>query len=156
MALISALKITEANGTALATAFEFTEHSRSSIPLQYEHIETAERMANGTLRKFIVAKKINFSISWTDLPSLDAMTVDLKPGAAAIKDFYDTYYGQKLTATLTHFDTATTGAMTSETVYLFINSFSYDIKKRLATATTAGVPTAGYDYVDISIGFVEA
>lgn len=156
MALISALKITAADGTALATAFEFTEHSRSSIPLEYEHIETAERMANGTLRKFIVAKKMNFNISWKDLPSLDAMTIDAKPGASAIKTFYDTYYGKRLTASITHFDTATTGAMTSQTVDLFINSFSYEITKRYATAQTAGVPTAGYDYVNLSIGFVEA
>lgn len=156
MAYISALTITAVDGVALATPFVFTEHNRSSIPLSYEHIESAERTANGTLRKFIVAKKMSFSITWQYLPSLDALTVDTKPGAAAIKTFYDTYYGKKLTATVTHFNTATNAAMASETVYLFINSFSYDITKRLATSFAAGVPTGGYDYVNLSIGFVEA
>ena len=93
MAYISALTITEVDGVALATPFKFTEHSRSSIPLSYEHIESAERMANGSLRKFIIAKKMSFSVSWQNLPSLDAMTVDANPGAAAIKTFYETNYG---------------------------------------------------------------
>jgi hypothetical protein len=149
MALVSAVKVTQVSGVDLAPAFEFTEHNRSSIPLSYELIETAERMANGYMRKFVTAKKISFSISWADLPSVTLMTVDGKPGAQAIKTFYDTYCGKKLTLVVTHYNTDTQAAAGTETIYAYITSFSYEITKRL------GMSTGGYDRVNLSIGFTE-
>lgn len=151
MAYISALKVTQSNGVNLTTAFEFTEHNRSSIPLSYEQIEMAERMANGYMRKFVTAKKMSFSISWNDLPSVTAMTVDGKGGAQAIKTFYDTYYGKKLTIELKHYNSEVEGAQAVETIYAYITSFSYDITKRISTSSTNG-----FDRVNLSIGFVEA
>jgi hypothetical protein len=151
MALVSALKVTHVNGVALTTAFEFTEHNRSSIPLSYEYIESAERMANGYMRKFVVAKKASFSVSWSELPSPTLQTVDGKPGAAGIKNFYDLYYGDKLTVVFTHYNTEVEGAITStDTVDMYISSFSYEISKRLTTSA------GGYDRVNVSIGFLEA
>lgn len=150
MALVSAIKVTEVAGVALTTAFEFTEHNRSTIPLSYELIEHAERMANGYLRKFVTAKKVSFSASWTDLPSVTALTVDGKPGGQEIKSFYDSYCGKKLTLVVTHYNTSTEAVAGTETIYAYITSFSYEITKRLSTST------GGYDRVNVSIGFTEA
>ena len=75
------------NGNAL------TEHNRE--PLSYDpiRIEEAERMANGTMRAYIVATKAKFSTSWSNLPDVDAKTVDKKWGARSISNFYHNYPG---------------------------------------------------------------
>ena len=148
--------------------FIFTEHNRSTVPVSYEYIENSQRMANGTMRKYVIAKKRNFTVSWTMLPSRSDLTIDQKQGAEAIQAFHNKYYGQKLTIVLKYHGAsasskASYGAvavngsssensvMTEESIDVFINSFSYDIQKRLN-----GPNGKSFDYVNLSIGFVEA
>lgn len=141
MSLVSAV-------TATTPAFAFTEHNRAPISLDYEQIENTVRTADGTMRKFVIAKKKSFTLSWSMLPSDTALTVDGKPGAGAIKNFYDTYFGSKIVMGIKHHQQSTTNisSVTAESVNVFITSFSYEIVKRMPS----------YDYVNVSISFVEA
>ena len=49
--------------------YELTDHNRSEISITPILIEKEARMANGTLRKFVVSKKDIISTSWSFLPS---------------------------------------------------------------------------------------
>jgi len=89
---------------ASATSFsQLTDHNRDGIDLSYEVIEKASRMADGTMRKYVVAKKRKVALSWKDLPSGTlgpynsssagnsglTMTVDGNKGGAWMKTFYE-------------------------------------------------------------------
>ena len=65
-----------------------TDHNRSELSISHERIETSERMADGTLRKSVVATKKEFSCSWTDVPHTSEFTVDGFWGANELTDFY--------------------------------------------------------------------
>ena len=155
MTTISAIKITS------PVTLELTEHNRSSLPLSPELISAERRTANGTMRKYVIAKKNSFQVSWNMLPSRTDLTVDGKSGAEAIKDFYDLYCGQPVTLELKYHQNRSGGSlvyasddsstsMSTQTLNVFITSFSYEIVKRLQDSGTTG-----FDYVNISMGFTE-
>lgn len=73
---------------------KISEHNRSPITVTSNRIEKAERMSNGTLRKFFVADKKNFNVSWTVLPSYRTETVDGQWGAEDLREFYKSSLGQ--------------------------------------------------------------
>lgn len=50
-------------------------------------------MANGTMRKYVVADKRTFSTSWSDLPNTSQFTVDGYAGVDEIERFYNTNRG---------------------------------------------------------------
>jgi hypothetical protein len=71
-----------------------TEHNRSEFSVTPIRIERQERMANGSLRKYVIADKKSFSLSWTMLPSFRNETVDGAWGAEDLKAFYESTLGQ--------------------------------------------------------------
>lgn len=75
------------NGNAI------TDHNREALAIDIERIEKKQRMANGTLRKYIVADKRTFSTSWNMLPKVRQQTVDGFWGADDIENFYNTVTG---------------------------------------------------------------
>lgn len=66
------------NGT---TWYKLTDHNRQEIDIATTLIEKEARMANGTLRKFVVAKKNIISVQWNFLPSKPS-TTSLSPTPA--------------------------------------------------------------------------
>lgn len=46
-----------------------SDHGRAPLTISVERIENKQRMADGTLRRYTVAKKRTFSTSWDNLPS---------------------------------------------------------------------------------------
>lgn len=70
-----------------------TDHNRQPLGIDVERIEKKQRMANGTLRKYIVADKRTFNTSWNMLPKNTSQTVDGFWGADAIEQFYNTVTG---------------------------------------------------------------
>lgn len=70
-----------------------TDHNRQQLNIDVERIEKKQRMANGILRKYIVADKRTFQTSWNMLPKLTSQTVDGYWGADAIETFYNTVTG---------------------------------------------------------------
>ena len=73
---------------------KLSEHNRSEISMDVERIEQSQRMANGSLRKFFVADKKEFSVSWTMLPGSRIYTVDNEWGALDLIEFYNSSEGQ--------------------------------------------------------------
>lgn len=71
-----------------------TEHNRSEFTIETERIEKQTRMGNGTLRKFFVADKKTFNLSWDMLPSYRSLTVDGAWGAEDLRSFYNSAEGQ--------------------------------------------------------------
>lgn len=71
-----------------------SEHNRSQFDISNERIEKQQRMANGTLRKFFVADKKTFTLSWDMLPSYRTFTVDGAWGAEDLRAFYNSAEGQ--------------------------------------------------------------
>jgi hypothetical protein len=71
-----------------------SEHNRSQFDISTERIEKQQRMSNGTLRKYFVADKKTFTLSWDMLPSYRTLTVDGGWGAEDLRTFYSSAQGQ--------------------------------------------------------------
>ena len=71
-----------------------SEHNRSEIGINIQRIEQSQRMANGSLRKFFVADKKQFSVSWNMLPGSRIYTIDNEWGALDLIEFYNSSEGQ--------------------------------------------------------------
>lgn len=76
------------------TYYKVSEHNRSEFSIDPQRIEKVQRMSNGTLRKFWVADKKTFSLSWEMLPHSTSLTVDGGWGAKDLRDFYYGSVGQ--------------------------------------------------------------
>lgn len=71
-----------------------SEHNRSQFDISTDRIEKQQRMSNGTLRKFFIADKKTFTLSWDMLPSYRTFTVDGAWGAEDLRTFYSSAEGQ--------------------------------------------------------------
>jgi hypothetical protein len=80
-------------GTSLSWN-KVTEHNRSSFDMSPMRIERTQRMSNGSLRKFYIADKYRFNLSWDMLPSYRTLTVDGAWGAEDLRSFYNSAEGQ--------------------------------------------------------------
>jgi hypothetical protein len=100
-----------------------TDHNRSPLKVEVERIENKQRMANGTMRKFVVADKRKFSVSWEMLPKPTTKTVDGFWGGQAIQDFYNSTRGE-FTLELTDADNTVT------TYTVMFSDFSIEVTKR--------------------------
>ncbi len=50
---------------------KISDHGRDPLDINTERIENKHRLANGTLRRYVVAKKRTIQISWSNLPNND-------------------------------------------------------------------------------------
>lgn len=142
-----------------STWYKLTDHNREDINVSPELIETEQRMANGRLRKFVVAKKNKISTSWSYLPTKTELTVDGNKGAAWLDALYGSVAGVPIYVKVTSsgidapasaqiapsdstFKTASTG---TKVYRVFITSFNNNIMHR----------TTDCDYVSMSIEFTE-
>lgn len=73
-----------------------TDHGRAPLTVSVERIENKQRMADGTLRRYVVSKKRTFSTSWENLP--DKATTFLANGQPGqwIEDFHNNVDGSFL------------------------------------------------------------
>lgn len=116
-----------------------SDHNRSELSVDSERIERAHRTANGTMRKYHVADKRTFSVSWRDLPLNDADTVDGNWGAASLENFFNTTT-DTFTMTIHNKD----GSTADYTVFFEDGGFSKTHGKRV-----------GPHYYDVRISVVE-
>lgn len=65
-----------------------TEHNRAPLDVSWDSIETSQRMIDGTLRKWVVARKRTWSTSWDMVPHSNIRTVDGGWGGEEMKAFY--------------------------------------------------------------------
>lgn len=116
---------------------KITDHNRGELKVDVERIEEKTRMANGTMRKYIVADKRTFSVDWKELPQSADFTVDGFWGKNEMEAFYDTNSGAfplKL-----HF-----GDGTVKTYTVMMSDFSAELDKRGA-----------YDFWSVSVEIEE-
>lgn len=76
------------------TWIKVTDHGRAELNSDVEPIETKQRMVNGTMRKYVVAKKRTFSWTWSNLP--DKSTTFLANGTTHgkwLEAFYNSQDG---------------------------------------------------------------
>lgn len=102
---------------------KLTDHNRAAISVDWTKIENKQRMANGTLRKFVVSEKRKFKVSWTNLPNKDSVTVDGYWGADSIEAFYKRAAGA-------FWITLNYGDGTNDRVQVMFDSFSSKVNKR--------------------------
>jgi hypothetical protein len=149
--------------------YKLSEHNRSPISLGYEVIEQSQRMASGTMRKYVIAKKLKVSSDWKDIPTLDSNLVDAGTnvvGGAWMKAFYEAnlftpiyvklIYAQDTTpaaslppSSSTYVDSRST---TGQIINAYMTSFTYDVSKRRVGSFGS---SSGYDYVNVKIEFTE-
>jgi len=83
--------------TPASTSLAFrniSEHNRSEFTATPMRIEKQQRMSSGALRKFYVADKMSFNVSWSMLPSYRAETADGYWGAEDLRRFYSSDEGK--------------------------------------------------------------
>jgi hypothetical protein len=164
-----------ATNAAPTIFYYLTDHNRQAITIDNEVIEKMSRMADGTMRKFVVARKRKVNVSWNQLvsgtekpyypvkggnPASAAwggatITADGYKGGAWIRSFYEQNVFTPIKLRITHSqDTASANSASAfypspstsgETFDCYITSFSYDITKRYTLT----------DLVDIKMEFTE-
>lgn len=169
------VSLTGADGTW----YKLTDHNRQPIHVTYDVVEKTNRMADGTLRRYVVARKHKFTTSWSLVPSLTEQAVDYKStdsysgkAGAWMKSFYEANVfvpikvriisagltTQNINSTdgftpdeSTYYSSFQATTDTDNTVYnAYITNFDYEVVKR-----NAGGRGKGFDLVNITIEFTE-
>lgn len=105
-----------------------TDHNRSPLSVTFESIERKQRMANGTMRKYVVARKRSWSCSWEMVPSTNSQPTGLQTvdGGMAGEDIEAFYKANTGAFNMQLHD----GDGGIETVLVMISDFSKEIEKR--------------------------
>ena len=162
----SIIKLTAAAGTqfdntstaSTGTILTLSDHSRSPLAVDYEVIEKSSRMANGTMRRYVIAKKEKYTCQWTLLPTIRSQVADGNADARDMKEFYDKFCYAKLDMDLYYMTNATERGKSviptdrtndtnhyKETKSVYWTSFSFDIVKRFRN----------FDYWNVTAEFTE-
>lgn len=139
--------------------YRLTDHNRDPISISTELIETQSRMANGRLRKYLVAAKNNISASWEYVPSKTSETADLNYSAAWLESFYKSNVGIPIWLKVVSSEIEPDAAVgsvpsdanfkTAQTGSKVYNVFMTDFSKTIVNRTRVS------DYVSMNIEFTE-
>jgi hypothetical protein len=69
--------------------YSLTDDNRQPIKIAYEVIEKTSRMADGTLRRYVIARKHKITASWQNVWSHSTMSSDNGKAGAWMKSFYE-------------------------------------------------------------------
>jgi len=122
-----------------------TDDSRSPLSIDYDIIENSQRMADGTMRKYIISKKKIFSCSWSMLPTKSSVLSDRHADALKIKSFYELYCHSPLSLTLSHKKNNDSTSSYQESYNVYWTDFGYEVIKRFRDL----------DYWNLSVQFTE-
>ena len=151
--------------------YPLTDHNRQPIQYTPQRIEQVQRMADGTMRKMVIANKAIYDASWQQVPTATQSissqsgqpvaayqpTVDGNFGAGFMKAFYDKYVFQPVWIKLTYASDNETGTshlpaklaspttVNHQILKVFMTDFKYTVSKRLTLL----------DYVDVTMQFTE-
>lgn len=159
------------------TWYYITDDNRQPIKIAYEVIEKTSRMADGTLRRYVVARKHKITASWQDTWSSTANTSDGNKGGAWLKSFYEAnafvpiYVRLTVASVNTQSISTTSGFTPTEVVaspYVYTNTDTYVPSfsaNQSGNMTYYGFITnfdyevskrnIKYDFVNINIEFTE-
>lgn len=119
---------------------KITDHNREPLSISFERFGKTNRMADGTMRRYSVAKKRTFQFSWSNLPSKRNSVYNGKTGLTTvdggwagedIEAFYNTTDGafkMKLRKGTDEAKAANDGTL--EVVTVMITDFSKEVTKR--------------------------
>lgn len=68
---------------------KISDHGRAPISISTERIENKQRMANGTMRRYTVAKKRTLTCNWENIPSNPTTFLANGQPGGWMEDFYD-------------------------------------------------------------------
>lgn len=143
---------------AAGTWQKLTDHNREDIEIKPELIEQQSRMANGKMRKYLVAQKNIISTSWKYVPSKQSECVDGNYGAAWLESFYKANAGLPIYLKVVSSELdpdPTLGSLpsgtfaTAQTGSKIYNVYMTDFSKTIINRTKVS------DYVDMNIEFTE-
>jgi hypothetical protein len=147
--------------------YKITDHNREPIQISTEIIESAQRMANGKMRKYVVAQKDKISASWKYVPSKESEAVDGFRSVSWLESFYHSNSGLPiyLKVVSSGFDSTLGTAridqpqilgsvpigtfVTSQVGFQLYQAYMTDFSKTIVNRTRIS------DYVDMSIEFTE-
>lgn len=113
------------------TWFQVSDHARDPVQVTVERIENIQRMADGTLRRYVVAKKHTFSCAWTGIPSVTGEWLANGQPGSWMESFHDSQNGSFLMRLRAGSDRDTTFTGVQGTVYtVMITDFSKEVGKR--------------------------
>lgn len=134
------------------TWYRITDHNRSDIVVNPNPIEKSDRMADGTMRKYVKIVKNTLSTSWSMIPSRTDETVDGGVSSEWMDAFYAANYGIPVyvrvhtageTVPTTGFYPNELTRQSSNTAYTqyktFITQYSSTIVKRTVTRDLANM-----------------
>lgn len=102
-----------------------SDHNRSELSILPERIEYKKRMADGTLRSFVVvSQKRIFKVSWSKLPKNDNQTIDGFWGALSLQSFHASTIGS-FELIQTYGDN-----VPQSSVFVMYEDFSFKLTKR--------------------------
>ena len=140
------------------TTLTLSDHSRSPLSVSYEIIEKSSRMADGTMRKYVIGKKNRYSCQWTLLPTIRSQVADGNADARDMKEFYDRFCYSPLSLDLYYMTNATERGRVvvpvdknndtnhyKETKNVFWTGFTFEVVKRFRN----------FDYWDVTTEFTE-
>lgn len=119
---------------------KITDHGRQPLSITVERIENKQRMADGTMRRYVVAKKRSWNVSWENIPSrrnptrngvLGLTTVDGGWAGEDIENFHnetDGPFKMRLRGGDDESKPVTDG--TIEEVTVMISDYSREVEKR--------------------------
>lgn len=100
-----------------------SDHNRTAISISQERIENRKRMADGTMRTFVVAQKRKFKTTWNMLPFENNKTVDGFWGSQSLINHHNNTFGE-FTLRISY------GDGSFEDVLVMYDDFSWQLKKR--------------------------
>lgn len=106
---------------------EVTDHGRGELSESTEKLMNENRMVDGTLRRYVVAEKRSWSISWENLFSKDEGVVDGFWSGESLLQFYKDTPGE-------FWLTITMGDGETEKVLVMFRQFSHSVQKRTQNA----------------------
>lgn len=109
---------------------KISDHGREPLAIAIERIENKQRMADGTLRRYVVAKKRTFSTAWSNFPSVATdFLANGQPGEW-MEQFHNEVNGEFKMRLRAGSDRGTATASLTEEYMVMITDFSKDIEKR--------------------------
>jgi hypothetical protein len=140
------------------TWYKLTDHNRKEIQVNPILIEKSQRMANGKMRKYVIAKKTTISTNWEMIPSKSSFTVDGNYSSAWLDSFYMANAGIPIKLKVVSsgntdpainnypVDSTFKSALTRyDTYWVYITKYSSTVQHRNVTG----------DYVNMEIEFTE-
>ena len=133
---------------------KLSEHNRQPLSLEHNRIEKSQRMSNGTLRKFFIADKKNFSTSWEMLPSFSNLTVDGGYGAVDLQKFYSSVGANTFNIKIVYGQKGESPSITNREEYYNVSftSCSFSVVKRNVKGKTID---AAQEFWSVSISMEE-